>query len=369
MWRDPHPGAAPDGVDWQRVAGLAVRHNVEPLMHRSGRLSSLGAPGWLVERIRERDRRRALGALALLALQRELMAALADAGIDAIVLKGAPLAIDVFGDVMARANADVDVLVDPCDLGRAVRVVEATGLRWVGWKLPDPSNTPIADGPKSAMLMHAAFAGPLGRVELHWRLAPNAHLLPVDPAWLRRPRVVAVGDDLIPALPLDAGLLHLAVHGAVHRWDSLKWLADLPALLAAHPHLLKQERVPALADAVGVERCLAAGLLLAERVLGPFLAADERAWAASVRGTGPLLRQSGAALAGERIIEGGVGRRGLPAHVVGRLALRQGARYRGEELSTMLLEASRLHTATDRPVTALAAAPLRWVRRREDWRP
>jgi len=26
-------------VDWQRVARLAVRNNVEPLMHRAGRLS------------------------------------------------------------------------------------------------------------------------------------------------------------------------------------------------------------------------------------------------------------------------------------------------------------------------------------------
>ena len=33
----------------------------------------------------------------------------------------------------------------------------------------------------------------------------------------------------------------------------------------------------------------------------------------------------------------------------------------------MLLEASREHTATERDFASRAAAPLRWIRRRETW--
>lgn len=365
-WRHDEPRPAPCGVNWPRIAHLALRHRVEPLAHRAQRLAGLGAPDWLVQHFADRYRRSALFILPMLSLQRDLMSALAATNVKAAVLKGAPLAVDAFGDVMARTNVDVDVLIHPEDMHAAVRAVESTGLRWAGWGLPDLSSTSVNDGPRSGRLMHATFEGVRGVVELHWRLTPNARLLPIDPRWLHHTRTVEVASTSIQALPLDVELLHLVVHGALHRWGRLKWLADLPALLARHPGLLDTGRTPALASATGVERCLAGGLLMAERTFGPFLSTGSRIWAASVPGTATLLRQSTAALADDLVRPRRIRPRHLPALVLGRLALGSGVRYRLQEMSIMLLEASHQHTATEHHTAALAAAPWRWATRSGD---
>ena len=339
-WRADEPEQAPPGIDWHRVGALAARHRVEGLAHCAGRLPGTGAPRWLVDELADRHRRDALHTLALLALQRVVMDALADAGIGAVVLKGAPLAVDAFGDVTARSNRDVDVLVDPPHVRAATHALESAGLRWSGWAHPALAGTTFEAGLTSPLVKHVEFVSPRGCVELHWRVTTNPRLLPVDPAWLRAPRTVGVAGARIPALPLDAELLHLVVHGASHRWQRMKWLADLPALVTNHPELLDAGRTPFLARASGVERCLAGGLVMAERCLGRFLSTEARAWIASVRGTGPLLRESAAGLASSAVTHRHIRPRGLPAHALGQLALRRDLGYRIAELGVMRVEAA-----------------------------
>lgn len=163
-----------------------------------------------MEDVAARHRQSVLTTLAMLSLQRDVMSALAAADVSAAVLKGAPLAIDAFGDVTARTSVDVDVLVDPDDVGAATRT---RGL----------STLPA----RRSHRCHWTSSSQFGRSQR------------CNAPWTTRYRN-----------------------------------ADLPALVANHPDLLDAERALALARSAGIERCLAAGLLMAERTLGLFLPLD-----------------------------------------------------------------------------------------------
>jgi hypothetical protein len=90
-------------------------------------------------------------------------AALAEAGIRANGLKGPALGRSVYGEPGRRLSSDVDLLVAPADLSRAVAVVRDLGYE-------RPTDHIEANG---LPLLHFALAherGELPPVELHWRI-------------------------------------------------------------------------------------------------------------------------------------------------------------------------------------------------------
>jgi hypothetical protein len=358
-----------EAVDWEAFADLVERHRVTALVQRSRWPEAHGAPDWLRERAAAGARRTALGALRHVANLRETLAALETAEIPVVVLKGAALAADAYGDVGARDPGDLDLLVPPERLEPAGRALAASGLEWRGWGAswrPDADGTDglsaLAHADRLPMLKHAEFSGRGVFVELHWQLAGNRHLLPLRSEWLETPRRVHASGIEIPALPLMAAWWHALVHGSGHLWMRLKWLADVAGMAHRHPDLLAPEALHATTEA-GLDRSVAAGLLTAERTFGPFLPDHARTWAARAPGTGPLVRGSLAALARPVVDSGSVSPRALPRYAAQRLALRGDFRYRAEEVRRMLLEAAREWNEPDPGVRVLARGPRRWVAR------
>ena len=66
---------------------------------------------------------------------------------------------------------------------------------------------------------------------------------------------------------------YLCMHGALHWWNRLKWLADVNALLAAAPNASGVERLFHAAEARGAGRAAAQALVLCQRLLGTRLPA------------------------------------------------------------------------------------------------
>jgi len=351
----------PQSVDWASVLALAEIHRVEALLEPT-LLGGLGAGSEIVEIVKRRRRELTITGLARLALQHRLLDALRGADVDVVVLKGAPLAAEAFGSPFARHDVDVDLLVAPHAVARAAAVLEQLGLRWIGWGLPDARQTSLADGVGRPLLPEAIFKGGGQWVELHWRLTRNRRLMPVTPEWLTAPRYVQVDGRPTSVLPEIPAFLHLAVHGTLHRWQRLKWLVDLPALVAQRPALL-ESAVLAEAQERGLERCLATGLQFAERVLGPFLPSQAREWARRSPGTGILLRQSTIALGAGHSAPGEVRPWDLPTHAAGRFAVRADRGFRTAEARSMLLEAAGAHTEPYLGARTAAAAPVRWIAR------
>lgn len=127
--RDPEIAAlAAEGIDWLRLTRIAESERAEPVLVRRLR-SVLGGPlpaeaARLEQLARVTDFRQAWIEERLQAS----LAALASAGIDAVLLKGGALAITHYRSFLDRPMVDLDVLVD------ARRATEAhERLRGAGW--------------------------------------------------------------------------------------------------------------------------------------------------------------------------------------------------------------------------------------------
>lgn len=154
------------------------------------------------------------------------------AGTPVLLLKGAPLALQVYPDVGCRPMGDVDVLVPASSVRHLWERLESAGWRAAYWRPRPLRNSFFA-------FRHAMdFEAPQGgRVDLHW----HGLNLCCD----------SRGDELFwqDAQPLEfqgipvqtctpaAHLLHLCVHGIV--WNDappVRWVADAALLLRRFPN-------------------------------------------------------------------------------------------------------------------------------------
>jgi hypothetical protein len=186
----------------------------------------------------------------------EVLDRLSAAGIRALSLKGSRLARELYGDVAARSSIDVDVLVAPADLGRAVTVVSERG-----WRV-DPGARRSSGLPA----LHETLVHPtLPRVELHWRVHWYERDFAVDA--LTRAEPSAPGEPL-QMQPLD-GLIALMLFYARDGFSGLRFPADAAAwwdlrcagTATPSPVDLVAERYPALTAPVSVASSLLADLV------------------------------------------------------------------------------------------------------------
>ena len=104
------------------------------------------------------------------------------------------------------------------------------------------------------------------RIELHWRLFLNPHAM-AETSIMAASRVVPLaGAEGLRTLGEEDLFAYLCMHGALHWWNRLKWLADVNALLASTPQD-GVERLVRAAEARGAGRAAAQALLLCRNLL------------------------------------------------------------------------------------------------------
>src|SRR3974377_795808 len=90
---------------------------------------------------------------------------------------------------------------------------------------------------------------------------------------MRFSRLVPVTDkSAVRTLGEEDLFAYLCMHGALHWWYRLKWLADINALIGV-PAAASIERLFHAAETRGVGRAVAQALLLCHRLLGAALPA------------------------------------------------------------------------------------------------
>lgn len=158
-----------------------------------------------------------------------------DAGIDALVVKGAPLAVLTTGVPEGRGAGDVDLLVRPGDTARAHGVLTAAG-----WRLHEAGRIE----PEMWAWRHVVrwgrtltYLGAGADVDLHWRLDTFPGALPAAEELMERQVRVPVGGVDIPTLAAADALNHLAMHR--EGWTWLRTLVDLRRL-ARDPRVFDQ---------------------------------------------------------------------------------------------------------------------------------
>jgi hypothetical protein len=156
--------------------------------------------------------------------------ALSEAGIPAIVLKGAALADTIYPSLADRPMNDADLLVRPADHDRARAALESVGYRFVPeqrWRF-----SPFESEFTGEMQFRR---GERAVIELHWELTSVEWLrrlagLDTEALW-REARPFAIGG--IQALQLSTcdTLLHLCLHLSAHGYVHENGYRDIRQLL------------------------------------------------------------------------------------------------------------------------------------------
>lgn len=144
--------------------------------------------------------------------------ALQDAGVRVMLLKGAPLVVSYYANHALRPMADVDLLVHPADLDRAIRVAVDNG-----WH----SGVPFSNDFRRFRHALQFFDAAGNEFDLHWHaLYEFCQDEADDVFWRTAERFDFAG--LTVAMPDPSRMLfHTVVHGV--RWNAeppVRWIAD-----------------------------------------------------------------------------------------------------------------------------------------------
>ena len=232
-------------VDWPALVELAIREGTAPLLHfHLHRLD-------LLDRLHLAARRRLTEVVqsvwaANVVLARdwgEATAALRQARVETVTLKGMALANVVYPEPWLRPMADVDLLVRPADRAAALAT-----LRELGYRSPGDAADELGASRSFAELVRHGT-----RIDLHWHAARYLRFEGVvevdhDGLWRRaRPLVTPEGRSLMLS-PEDL-LLHLVVHLTLGSdFARVLWYADLDAVVRAFAGELHWERLAEEAD-------------------------------------------------------------------------------------------------------------------------
>jgi len=247
---------------WEEVIAGARRHGILPMLYK--RLAQLpdSVPTDALQRMKLEFERNAFHCMTNAEELLHVLSAFENSGIPAIPFKGVVLAASAYGDMTMRIAGDIDLLIRFEDLQRATALL---GQR--GYELK--TKTREDGSPEAETYFEYHFERPAdGMVlELRWRLELTQpryrSILGLDWVWSRRTTIQLAGAD-VPSLDPVSSLLVLCMHGSKHAWSRWIWVCDV-AMLIESERGLDWEFARREAKRVGLERCLALGVLLACR--------------------------------------------------------------------------------------------------------
>lgn len=252
------------GMEWERLIAIGRRQRVTGLIADALARAQVDVPAPFGTDLSAQAAETARRNLMLAAETIRLDRALTMGGVRPLMFKGASLAMLAYGTLAAKEAIDIDLLVAPDALEDAAAALAAAG--YVRSR-PSPDLDQAQFRAWLATAKESAWvnAGRGIMVELHARLVQTPALLPRIGAHSPRQRVALAAGAEVETLTTPDLYAYLTAHGAWHGWARLKWLADIAALAGSAP-----EGVEALhdrAEALGVGRCSAQALLLAQRLL------------------------------------------------------------------------------------------------------
>jgi len=261
------------GVNWDTLQAAARRHHLLPLLYE--RLAQIGGdriPADVIAHLRGAYYTNLLRNQRLGAELAEVVAALAGAGVQVIVLKGGALAWTVYANPAQRPMVDLDLLLRPGDMDAADAVLESLGFHL-------PASLP------ARMVPYQKRFG----TGLEWRrsrggrttyLDVQQYLVGVD--WCRDSFPVEAGAlwaavrplvlDGTPAWQLSAEdtLINLCLHPPLHHGYSCPLIGyvDMDRVITAPNGALSWPRLIERAGHFGVRTVVYYGLRCARDLLG-----------------------------------------------------------------------------------------------------
>ena len=252
-------------IDWDLLLWKTWRHRVAPLLYPN--LTAIGLesiPSTILDQLRYHVEINAVRNLLLASHLINSLSLLTAYNLPAVPFKGPVLAASIYHGLERRESGDLDILVHQKDIVRARDILMAHGY--------EPKEQ--GDGPWHDAYLRYTYESQLVHpddevcIDLHWRLTGNAFPFRLRPEyiWQHLQPVTLLGTTLHTLQPDDL-LLYLCVHGAKHFWCKLGWICDIAELVRNQPAIVSESLI-ARAQALGSERLLFLGLVLAQRLLG-----------------------------------------------------------------------------------------------------
>lgn len=218
------------GIDWDVVMFHGYSHGTIGLIYKHLKKLSedIEIPGGILERLRNAYLKITASNMSHLSHYRQVAGTLAKAGVKAIVLKGAFLAENIYGDIGLRPLSDIDILVREDDWPEIRDVLESLGYKPAGKEFRTlPPKLTEYDVPS-----HVQYISPAGTLlEFQFDLFTlGIGMRDIEGVWERAGTGV-VGDAEVGVLGGEDMLLHLAVHANRHGCAQLKWLVDIAETL------------------------------------------------------------------------------------------------------------------------------------------
>ncbi len=222
-------GFLSEGVPWPRLIALAQRHDVMPLLN-AALAGSVSVPAAARRRLESHCRTVIAHNLSLASELAELLELFEQSGVSAVPFKGPAWTQALYGDLARRQIRDLDIFVDPSEAARACDLVAARGYV----RTERSKAKPIAQC-KDLEFKHP---GTGLHLELHWSACERWEDQPASKLKLWNPASTIILLNRPMPLPSAKDIfLLLAIHGARHRWESLKWICDIAVFLQAFPEL------------------------------------------------------------------------------------------------------------------------------------
>jgi hypothetical protein len=264
--------AAAVPLDWPRFLRVIRRHRVLGLVHEGLARATAKVPPPIAREIGAQALEHTQQNLAMAAEALRLQRLFDEADLPVLFLKGASLAKLAFDNLGLSGGQDIDLLVAGENLFAAKAVIEKAAYR----RFDPPSDTSEAQ-----LRLLVPIRKDFGfvhehterQIELHWRLFLNPYAMAEDSVMAASRVVPLTADAGLRTLGEDDLFAYLCLHGALHWWNRLKWLADVNALLACRQDA-EIERLVRAAEARGAGRAAAQAMLLCRRLFGTFVPAS-----------------------------------------------------------------------------------------------
>ncbi|NIN66760.1 MAG: hypothetical protein GTO63_19135 [Anaerolineae bacterium] len=215
-------------VNWDGFLEQAAKHCVAPLIYHTMRDEHGILPASVKQKLREEYYLSAVRNTLLYQELANILATFNDAGLPVIVLKGAALAQEMYGNIALRPMSDIDLLVKGEEIASGQQLLLQRGYSPI--ELAHPTGR------------HSTFEGDAAgyrvHIEVHSHIVSSAYYrstIPEDWLW-RDPVRLPVGDN--PALMLSPE--GIVVHSCLHLLDhvavpgSLLWLCDIKEVSQRH---------------------------------------------------------------------------------------------------------------------------------------
>ena len=251
-------------INWDLLLQMAVHHRVYPLVYKTlNQINNPSIPKHVLDVLQLKYQVNVMQALDITGETIRMVNCFESHGIHVVVLKGAPLAWRLYGDIAIRPSRDIDILIPSEELEKAIKILEDEGYcNEIPENIMTSRQLQIFFKSNHNYCRHFGYLHSKKKIllELHWKLGYG---LPMPTE--RNIKKIEVFGNPIPVLTDDEWLLFLISHGAGHAWFRLRWLVDIAKFMQYDG--IDWERIVFIAGMAGMQSILNQALIVANQLL------------------------------------------------------------------------------------------------------